>query len=155
MLKIVEGILEGDRRSLSRAISIIDNEENNYQEIIRQIFKKTGKALTIGFTGPGGAGKSSLIGKLVSEFKKYDYKIAIIAVDPSSPFTGGAILGDRIRMQENIIDHSDIFMRSIASRGAIGGISKSLRNIIRILEAGGYNLILVESVGAGQLEIEV
>ncbi|HEX5185449.1 MAG TPA: methylmalonyl Co-A mutase-associated GTPase MeaB, partial [Nitrososphaeraceae archaeon] len=155
MLKIVEGILEGDRRSLSRAISIIDNEENNYQEIIRQIFKKTGKALTIGFTGPGGAGKSSLIGKLVSEFKKYDYKIAIIAVDPSSPFTGGAILGDRIRMQENIMDHSDIFMRSIASRGAIGGISKSLRNIIRILEAGGYNLILVESVGAGQLEIEV
>ncbi|HJU60112.1 MAG TPA: methylmalonyl Co-A mutase-associated GTPase MeaB [Nitrososphaeraceae archaeon] len=155
MLKIVEGILKGDRRSLSRAISIIDNEEGEYQEIIRQIFKKTGKAMTIGFTGPGGAGKSSLIGKLIDEFKEFGYKIAIIAVDPTSPITGGAILGDRIRMQGNIIDNSDVFMRSIASRGAIGGVSKSLRNIIRILDAAGYNLIIVESVGAGQLEIEV
>ena len=155
MLKIVEGILEGDRRSLSRAISLIDNEEGEYQEIIRQIYKKTGKAVTIGFTGPGGSGKSSLIGKLVKEFKGFGYKIAIIAVDPSSPITGGAILGDRIRMQGNIIDNSDLFMRSIASRGAIGGVSKSLRNIIRILDAAGYNLIVVESVGAGQLEIEV
>ena len=155
MLKIVEGILEGDRRSLSRAISLIDNEEGEYQEIIRQIYKKTGKAMTIGFTGPGGSGKSSLIGKLVKEFKGFGYKIAIIAVDPSSPITGGAILGDRIRMQGNIIDNSDLFMRSIASRGAIGGVSKSLRNIIRILDAAGYNLIVVESVGAGQLEIEV
>ncbi len=155
MLKIVEGILEGDRRSLSRAISLIDNEEGEYQEIIRQIYKKTGKAMTIGFTGPGGSGKSSLIGKLVKEFKGFGYKIAIIAVDPTSPITGGAILGDRIRMQGSIIDNSDIFMRSIASRGAIGGVSKSLRNIIRILESAGYNLIIVESVGAGQLEIEV
>jgi LAO/AO transport system kinase len=155
LLKIVEGILEGDRRSLSRAISLIDNEEGEYQEIIRQIYKKTGKAMTIGFTGPGGSGKSSLIGKLVKEFKGFGYKIAIIAVDPSSPITGGAILGDRIRMQGNIIDNSDLFMRSIASRGAIGGVSKSLRNIIRILDAAGYNLIVVESVGAGQLEIEV
>jgi LAO/AO transport system kinase len=155
LLKIVEGILKGDRRSLSRAISIIDNEEGEYQEIIRQIFKKTGKAMTIGFTGPGGAGKSSLIGKLIDEFKEFGYKIAIIAVDPTSPITGGAILGDRIRMQGNIIDNSDVFMRSIASRGAIGGVSKSLRNIIRILDAAGYNLIIVESVGAGQLEIEV
>lgn len=155
MLKIVNGILKGDRRSLSRAISIIDNEEGEYQEIIRQIFKKTGKAMTIGFTGPGGSGKSSLIGKLVGEFKGFGYKIAIIAVDPTSPITGGAILGDRIRMQGSIIDNSDIFMRSIASRGAIGGVSKSLRNIIRILESAGYNLIIVESVGAGQLEIEV
>ena len=155
MLKIVEGILEGDRRSLSRAISLIDNEDGEYQEIIRQIFKKTGKAMTIGFTGPGGSGKSSLIGKLVREFKGFGYKIAIIAVDPTSPITGGAILGDRIRMQGNIIENSDVFMRSIASRGAIGGVSKSLRNIIRILDAAGYNLIIVESVGAGQLEIEV
>ena len=155
MLKIVEGILEGDRRSLSRAISLIDNEEGEYQDIIRHIYKKTGKAMTIGFTGPGGSGKSSLIGRLVKEFKGFGYKIAIIAVDPTSPITGGAILGDRIRMQGNIIDNSDLFMRSIASRGAIGGVSKSLRNIIRILDAAGYNLIIVESVGAGQLEIEV
>ena len=155
MLKIVEGILKGDRRSLSRAISIIDNEEGKYQEIISQIFKNTGRAMTIGLTGPGGAGKSSLIGKLIEEFKRFDYKIAIIAVDPTSPITGGAILGDRVRMQANLMDKSEVFMRSIASRGAVGGISRSLRNIIRILDAAGYNLIIVESVGAGQLEIEV
>ena len=155
MLKIVEGILKGDRRSLSRAISIIDNEEGKYQEIISQIFKNTGRAMTIGLTGPGGAGKSSLIGKLIEEFKRFDYKMAIIAVDPTSPVTGGAILGDRVRMQANLMDKSEVFMRSIASRGAVGGISRSLRNIIRILDAAGYNLIIVESVGAGQLEIEV
>ncbi len=155
MLKIVEGILKGDRRSLSRAISIIDNEEGKYQEIISQIFKNTGKAMTIGLTGSGGAGKSSLIDKLLDEFKKFGYKIAIIAVDPTSPVTGGAILGDRVRMQANLMEKSEVFMRSIASRGAIGGISRSLRNIIRILDAAGYNLIIVESVGAGQLEIEV
>lgn len=155
MLKIVEGILKGDRRSLSRAISLIDNEEGEYQEIISQIFQNTGKAMTIGLTGPGGSGKSTLIGKLIDEFKRFGYKIAIIAVDPTSPLTGGAILGDRVRMQSNLMDKSDVFMRSIASRGAIGGISRSLRNIIRILDAAGYDLIIVESVGAGQLEIEV
>lgn len=155
MLKIVEGILKGDRRSLSRAISLIDNEEGEYQEIISQIFQNTGKAMTIGLTGPGGSGKSTLIGKLIDEFKRFGYKIAIIAVDPTSPLTGGAILGDRVRMQSNLMDKSDVFMRSIASRGAIGGISRSLRNIIRILDAAGYDLIIVESVGVGQLEIEV
>jgi LAO/AO transport system kinase len=155
LLKIVEGILKGDRRSLSRAISIIDNEEGEYQAIVSQIFQNTGKAMTIGLTGAGGAGKSTLIGKLIDEFKKYDYKIAIIAVDPTSPVTGGAILGDRIRMQSNLMNKSDVFMRSIASRGALGGISRSLRNIVRILDAAGYDLIIVESVGAGQLEIEV
>ena len=134
---------------------MIDNEEGNYKEIIRQLFKKTSNSITIGFTGPGGAGKSSLIGKLVPEFQLLGYKVAIIAVDPTSPITGGAILGDRVRMQSNIIENSDVFMRSIASRGAVGGVSKSLRNIIRILEGAGYNLIIVESVGAGQLEIEV
>lgn len=155
LLKIVEGITKGDRRYLSRAISMIDNEEGNYKEIIRQLFKKTKNSITIGFTGPGGAGKSSLIGKLVPQFQLLGYKVAIIAVDPTSPITGGAILGDRVRMQSNIIENSDVFMRSIASRGAVGGVSKSLRNIIRVLEAAGYNLIIVESVGAGQLEIEV
>src|SRR5919107_507076 len=135
--------------------SIINIEEGEYQEIVSQIFQKTGKAMTIGLTGPGGSGKSTLIGKLIDEFKRYGYKIAIIAVDPTSPVTGGAILGDRIRMQSNLMDRSEVFMRSIASRGAIGGISRSLRNIVRILDAAGYNLIIVESVGAGQLEIEV
>ena len=108
----------------------------------------------MGFTGPGGAGKSSLVGKLIPECQALGYKVAILAVDPTSPVTGGAILGDRVRMQDNL-DDEKVFMRSMASRGAVGGVSKSLRNAIRILDAAGYNLVLVESVGAGQLEIEI
>jgi len=154
MLEIVKGILRGERRSLAKAISVIDNDEPDSQTIIREIFDKTGNARTVGFTGSGGAGKSSLIGKLVPRFHDKGYKVAILAVDPTSPVTGGAILGDRVRMQDSI-DDERVFMRSIASRGAVGGISKSLRNIIRILDAAGYNLILVESVGAGQLEVEI
>ncbi len=108
------------------------------------------KLRAIGFTGPGGGGKSSLIGKLVPNFQALGYKVAVLAVDPTSPITGGAILGDRVRMQ-TAMDDDNVFMRSIASRGAVGGISKSLRNVIRVLDAAGYDLVLVESVGAGQL----
>ena len=154
MLPIVKGLLEGERRSLSRAISIVDNDEPDSKIILRQIFGKTGNAKTVGFTGPGGAGKSSLIGKLVPELQAMRYKTAIIAVDPTSPLTGGAILGDRVRMQ-SVIEDDNLFMRSLASRGAVGGISNSVRNVIRILDAAGYDLILVESVGAGQLETEI
>ena len=154
MLPIVRGLLEGERRALARAISIIDNDEPQSREIIKEIFSKTGDARTVGFTGPGGAGKSSLVGKLIPECQALGYKVAILAVDPTSPVTGGAILGDRVRMQDNL-DDEKVFMRSMASRGAVGGVSKSLRNAIRILDAAGYNLVLVESVGAGQLEIEI
>ncbi|MBV9177078.1 MAG: methylmalonyl Co-A mutase-associated GTPase MeaB [Nitrososphaeraceae archaeon] len=154
MLPIVKGILEGERRSLAKAISIIDNDERDSHRIIGEIFSKTGNAKIVGFTGSGGAGKSSLIGKLVPNFQALGYRVAVIAVDPTSPITGGAILGDRVRMQ-NAIDDNKVFMRSIASRGALGGVSKSLRNVIRILDAAGYDLVLVESVGAGQLEVEI
>jgi LAO/AO transport system kinase len=153
MLPIVKGILRGDNKSISKAISIIDNDEHDSTIIIREIFKETGRARTVGFTGPGGAGKSTLIGKLAGEFQKRGLKVAILAVDPSSPITGGAILGDRVRMLSSIDDQ--IYMRSMASRGAEGGISRSLRNVIRILDAAGYDIILVESVGAGQSEIEI
>jgi len=154
VLPIVKGLLEGERRAVARAISIIDNDEPQSREIIKEIFSKTGDARTVGFTGPGGAGKSSLVGKLIPECQALGYKVAILAVDPTSPATGGAILGDRVRMQDNL-DDEKVFMRSMASRGAVGGVSKSLRNAIRILDAAGYNLVLVESVGAGQLEIEI
>ncbi|HZB16402.1 MAG TPA: methylmalonyl Co-A mutase-associated GTPase MeaB [Nitrososphaeraceae archaeon] len=154
MLPIVKGILEGERRSLSRAISIVDNDEPDSKTILKQIYNKTGNAKTLGFTGPGGAGKSSLIGKLVPEFQAMGYKMAILAVDPTSPITGGAILGDRVRMQ-TVLEDDTLFMRSMASRGAMGGISHSLRNVIRVLDAAGYDLILIESVGAGQLEVEI
>ncbi len=154
MIPIVKGLIEGDRRSLAKAISIVDNREPESREIIREIFGRTGKAKTVGFTGPGGAGKSSLVGRLIPECQALGYKVAVLAVDPTSPITGGAILGDRIRMLGNLGDEK-VFMRSMASRGAVGGVSKSLRNAIRVLDAAGYNLILVESVGAGQLEIEI
>ncbi len=152
MSNLVAGILKGDKRSISRAISIVDNNDPDSVKIIHGIFKKTKNAKTIGFTGSAGSGKSTLIGRLASEFHSLGYKVAVIAVDPSSPITGGALLGDRVRMM-SVSD--EIYVRSLASRGAEGGISRSLRNVVRILDAAGYNLILVESVGAGQLEIEI
>ena len=154
MLPIVKGLLAGERRALARAITIVDNDEPESREIIKQIFSKTGNTRTVGFTGPGGAGKSSLVGKLIPECEALGYKVAVLAVDPTSPITGGAILGDRVRMQGNL-GNEKVFMRSMASRGAMGGISKSLRNAIRILDVAGYNIVLIESVGAGQLEVEI
>ena len=154
MLPIVKGLLAGERRAIARAISIVDNDEPESREIIKQIFSKTGNIRTVGFTGPGGAGKSSLVGKLIPECQALGYKVAVLAVDPTSPITGGAILGDRVRMQDNL-GNEKVFMRSMASRGAMGGVSKSLRNAIRILDVAGYNVVLIESVGAGQLEVEI
>jgi LAO/AO transport system kinase len=154
VLPIVKGLLAGERRAIARAISIVDNDELESREIIKQIFSKTGNTRTVGFTGPGGAGKSSLVGKLIPECEALGYKVAVLAVDPTSPITGGAILGDRVRMQGNLANEK-VFMRSMASRGATGGISKSLRNAIRILDVAGYNIVLIESVGAGQLEVEI
>jgi LAO/AO transport system kinase len=154
VLPIVKGLLAGERRALARAISIVDNDEPESREIIKQIFSKTGNIRTVGFTGPGGAGKSTLVGKLIPECQALGYKVAVLAVDPTSPITGGAILGDRVRMQGNL-GNEKVFMRSMASRGAMGGISKSLRNAIRILDVAGYNVVLIESVGAGQLEVEI
>jgi LAO/AO transport system kinase len=160
VLSIVKDLLAGERRALARAISIVDNDEPESREIIKQIFTKTANSSnnnnirTVGFTGPGGAGKSSLVGKLIPECQALGYKLAVLAVDPTSPITGGAILGDRVRMRGNL-DNEKVFMRSMASRGAMGGVSRSLRNAIRILAAAGYNLVLIESVGAGQLEIEI
>ena len=151
---LVEGILGKNKRVIAQTISKIDNEDPIAHEVIKKIYPKTGKAVTIGFTGPAGAGKSSLIGKLIPFFKNFGMKIAILAVDPTSPITGGAILGDRVRMPSTM-DDDELFMRSLGSRGASGGISNSLRNVIRILDAAGYDLILVESVGAGQLEVEI
>src|SRR5918911_1468674 len=154
MLAIVKGLLAGERRALARAISIVDNDEPESHEIIKQIFSMTGNIRTVGFTGPGGAGKSSLVGKLIPECQTLGYKVAVLAVDPTSPITGGAILGDRVRMQGNL-HNEKVFMRSMASRGAMGGVSKSLRNAIRILDVAGYDIVLIESVGAGQLEVEI
>src|SRR5918993_3909939 len=151
---IVEGVLHADRRSIARAISIVDNNEKECRDIIQTIFPRTGRAKTIGITGSAGAGKSTLIGKLIPEFQTIGYSVAVLAVDPTSPITGGAILGDRVRMQP-VTSDDKVFMRSIGSRGSYGGLSRSLRNIVRVLDAAGYNLILIESVGAGQVQTEI
>ena len=116
MSSIVKGVLQGDRRSIARAISIVDNNEKESRAIVQAVFDKTGKAKTVGLTGSAGAGKSTLIGKLVPEFHSLGYSVAILAVDPTSPITGGAILGDRVRMQ-SVASDDRVFMRSIGSRG--------------------------------------
>ena len=149
----VDELKEGKRRAIARAISIIENDEKAARGLLKKIFKSSGKSITIGITGPAGAGKSSLINKVALELKKLGYKAAVLAIDPTSHITGGAILGDRVRMAEST--DSGTYIRSMASRGATGAISWAVRNSIRVLEFAGFNPIIIESVGAGQTEIEI
>ena len=141
------------RGAIAKAISIIENDEKESRKLIKKIFKTSGKSIVIGITGPAGAGKSSLIDKTSIQLKKLGMKPAVLAIDPTSHVSGGAILGDRVRMTEST--DSGTYIRSIASRGAVGAISRSIRNSIRVLEYAGFNPIIIESVGAGQTEIEI
>jgi LAO/AO transport system kinase len=144
---------KGKRGAIAKAITIVENDQKEAKKLIKKIFKDTGDSIIIGITGPAGAGKSSLINKTTVEMKKLGTKPAVLAIDPTSHVTGGAILGDRVRMSEST--DSGTYIRSIASRGATGAVSHSLRNSIRILEYAGFNPIIVESVGAGQTEVEI
>jgi len=144
---------KGKRGAIAKAITIMENDQKESKKIIKKIFKETGNSIIIGITGPAGAGKSSLINKTAVEMKKLGTKPAVLAIDPTSHVTGGAILGDRVRMTEST--DSGTYIRSIASRGATGAVSRSLRNSIRILEYAGFNPIIIESVGAGQTEVEI
>ena len=141
------------RGAIAKAISIVENDEKESRKLIKKIFKTSGKSTVIGITGPAGAGKSSLIDKTSIQLKKLGMKPAVLAIDPTSHVSGGAILGDRVRMTEST--DSGTYIRSVASRGAIGAISRSIRNSIRVLEYAGFNPIIIESVGAGQTEIEI
>lgn len=152
-MDITTDLKKGKRGAIAKAISLIENDPKAARTLIKKIFKSSGKAMTIGITGPAGAGKSSLINKTVLHLKKLGTKPAVLAIDPTSHVTGGAILGDRVRMTEST--DSGTYIRSIASRGAIGAVSNSLRNSIRILEYAGFDPIIIESVGAGQTEIEI
>lgn len=152
-MDVVTGLKKGNRRAIARAISIIENNEEESKFIIKKIFKNSGKSVKIGITGPAGAGKSTLINKTSLELNKRGYKTAVLAIDPTSHLTGGAILGDRVRMTEST--DSGTYIRSMASRGATGAISSSLRNSIRVLEYAGFDLIIIESVGAGQTEVDI
>ena len=152
-MDVVNELKHGKRHAIARAISIIENNEKNAPSLIKKIFKSSGKSIIIGITGPAGAGKSSLIDKTALELKKLGYKAAVLAIDPTSHITGGAILGDRVRMTEST--DSGTYIRSMASRGATGAISRAVRNSIRVLEYAGFDPIIIESVGAGQTEIEI
>ena len=147
-------MLAGDRRALARVISKIEREDEETAEIIAQVYKETGDALTVGFTGPPGVGKSSIIAKLIELYREEDRRIGVVSVDPSSPFSRGAILGDRIRLSDHFLDPG-VFIRSMGSRGHLGGLAGGSRLAAIAMEACGYDVILYETVGVGQGEVEV
>ncbi len=153
--ELAAGVLRADARAVARAISVVENRPDAAAELLKAIFSHTGKALTIGITGSPGAGKSSLVDKLALHYRRnLDERIGIICVDPSSPFSGGAILGDRIRMQTLGTD-AKVFIRSMATRGNLGGLARATTDAAAILDAAGYQKILVETVGVGQDEIDI
>lgn len=152
-MDLLNDLKKGKRGAIAKAITIVENDQTEAKKLLQKIFKDSGNSAIIGITGPAGAGKSSLINKTVIVMRKLGTKPAVLAVDPTSHVTGGAILGDRVRMSEST--DSGTYIRSIASRGATGAVSRSLRNSIRVLEYAGFNPIIIESVGAGQTEVEI
>jgi LAO/AO transport system kinase len=151
---IVERLLAGDRRALARVVSLIENNAPETRQILARLHTHGGYAHIVGFTGSPGAGKSTLVMQLARELRRRQQRVGIIAVDPSSPFTGGAILGDRIRMQE-LSGDPNVFIRSMASRGSLGGLAATTRDVTRALDAAGFDTIIIETVGAGQAEVEI
>jgi len=159
MADLAEQVLKGDRLALSRLITRIENDSPGHYTVLDQLFPHTGKAHIIGVTGPSGSGKSTLVNRLALNMVsgkngKSSRKIGIIAVDPTSPFTGGALLGDRIRMRDLAV-HPYIFIRSMASRGALGGIARAVDSAALVMDAAGFDIILIETIGAGQSEVEI
>lgn len=152
--ELARRLLQGDRRALARAISYVENRHPRGRSIMEQIYPRTGRAAVIGVTGAPGVGKSTLVASLVKTYGGRGSRVAVAAVDPSSPFTGGALLGDRIRMDGGRRD-GDVFFRSIANRGQVGGVSRATWEIIQLMDAAGYDPIILETVGAGQSEVEV
>ena len=152
-MALLPDLKKAKRGAIAKAISIMENDPTEARKLVKKIYKTTGKSIVIGITGPAGAGKSSLINKLSMEMKKLKLKPAVLAVDPTSHVTGGAILGDRVRMSEST--DTGTYIRSIASRGATGAIAHSVRNSLRVLEYAGFNPIIIESVGAGQTEVDI
>ncbi len=151
---LVARLAAGDARAVARAISKVEDVSRDASQLMKQIFPLTGRGLVIGITGAPGAGKSSLVDKLASYYRQQGERVGIVAVDPSSPFSGGAILGDRIRMQGLGLD-SGVFIRSMATRGNLGGLARTTVDAVSILDAAGYGRIIIETVGVGQDEVEV
>lgn len=152
--ELAKNFLAGDRRALARLITLVENQEPNVELALAELYPHTGNAHLIGITGPPGAGKSTLVDKLISVARKDGKKVGVICVDPSSPFSGGAILGDRIRMQEHASD-SEVFIRSIGTRGGQGGLSRSTQEVAMLLDAAGFDLVILETAGVGQTELGI
>jgi len=152
--EMVEEALAGSVRALAKLITLVENEMPGSAEALQKLYAKTGRAYTIGITGPPGSGKSTLTDKITREIRKKGFTVGVIAVDPTSPFSGGALLGDRLRMQE-ITSDEGVFVRSMATRGTLGGLSKATADTIKILDAFGKDFILIETVGVGQDEVDI
>jgi len=149
-----EAIVGGDRRALARAITAVESGAGSAEALLQKLFPRTGRTPVVGFAGPLGVGKSSLLNLLVAHLRSLGKSVGVVAVDPSSPFSGGSVLGDRIRLERRA-DDPDIFFRSMASRGAAGGLSASTRDVTRLLEAAGFSVVLVETVGSGQVDVAI
>jgi LAO/AO transport system kinase len=151
---LAERLLAGDKRALARAISLVENDNPEGWALVSEVYPHTGKAAVLGFTGPPGAGKSTLLGALTKLLRAREKTVAVLSIDPSSPFTCGALLGDRIRMSEHFLD-SGVFIRSMASRGALGGLSEGALQAALLMDASGRDVILLETVGVGQAEVDI
>jgi LAO/AO transport system kinase len=154
MMEWVQAIVDGDRRALARLLTAVENQRPGAAEALAALFPHTGRAWVIGVTGAPGTGKSSLVSALAKAYRISEKTVGILAVDPTSPFSGGAILGDRIRMRD-LAGDKGIFIRSMATRGSLGGLARTTRDAIRVLDAAGFDIILVETVGAGQSEVDI
>jgi len=150
----VSRLVDGDVRALARGISLVENQTEGASKILEQVYSRTGKATVLGVTGSPGSGKSSLVDRLIASYRKRGARVGVVAVDPSSAFSGGAILGDRIRMQAHASDPG-VFIRSMATRGHLGGLSRAANDAIDLMDAAGYDPIIVETVGVGQDEVEI
>ena len=151
---LAERLVAGDKRALARAITLIESDDPAGWELVREVYPRTGKARIVGFTGPPGVGKSTLIGALTAELRKAERQVAVLSIDPSSPFTRGALLGDRIRLSDHFLDPG-VFIRSMASRGALGGLSEAALQVALVMDAAGKDDVLIETVGVGQAEIDI
>lgn len=154
MLELTEKLLAGDRRALARVLTRVESGGEEGQSLLAELFPHSGRAHIVGFTGSPGTGKSSLVSAITREFRRRGHRVGIIAVDPTSPFSGGAVLGDRIRMNEHSGD-AGVFIRSMASRGSLGGLSRATGDAVTVMDAAGFDYVLVETVGAGQSEVEI